>query len=70
MSLNYLDAAIKLEDENKLPGIMMKEYGVDYFFNGALQWDLRLGIHAAKVAPEFCVTKTLALKQITLPLNS
>lgn len=39
MSLNYLDAAIKLEDENKLPGIMVKEYGVDYFF----QWGFAVG---------------------------
>jgi len=41
-------------------GIFMKEHNTDYLSTDSLQWQPRLGIHAANVAPEFGVAETKA----------
>ena len=41
-------------------GIFMKEHNTDYLSTDSLQWQPRLGIHAANIAPEFGVTETKA----------
>lgn len=45
-------------------GIFMKEHNTDYLSDDALQWQPRLGIHAANVAPEFGVTESRALVEV------
>jgi tagatose-1,6-bisphosphate aldolase non-catalytic subunit AgaZ/GatZ len=39
-------------------GIFMKEHNTDYLSTDSLQWQPRLGIHAANIAPEFGVAET------------
>ena len=38
----------------------MKEHNTDYLSTDSLQWQPRLGIHAANIAPEFGVAETKA----------
>ncbi len=45
-------------------GIFMKEHNTDYLSTESLEWQPRLGIHAANVAPEFGVTETKAFIDI------
>ena len=41
-------------------GIFMKEHNTDYLSTDSLEWQPRLGIHAANIAPEFGVAETKA----------
>ena len=45
-------------------GIFMKEHNTDYLSTDSLQWQPRLGIHAANIAPEFGVAETKAFIDI------
>jgi tagatose-1,6-bisphosphate aldolase non-catalytic subunit AgaZ/GatZ len=45
-------------------GIFMKEHNTDYLSTESLQWQPRLGIHAANIAPEFGVAETKAFIDI------
>ena len=45
-------------------GIFMKEHNTDYLSTDSLQWQPRLGIHAANIAPEFGVAETKAFINI------
>jgi tagatose-1,6-bisphosphate aldolase non-catalytic subunit AgaZ/GatZ len=45
-------------------GIFMKEHNTDYLSTDSLQWQPRLGIHAANIAPEFGVAETKAFVDI------
>jgi hypothetical protein len=45
-------------------GIFMKEHNTDYLSTESLNWQPRLGIHAANIAPEFGVTETKAFIDI------
>jgi len=45
-------------------GIFMKEHNADYLSTESLQWQPRLGIHAANIAPEFGVGETRSFLDI------
>ena len=50
-------------------GVFMKEHNTDYLSTESLNWQPRLGIHAANVAPEFGVAETKAFVEI-LKINN
>jgi tagatose-1,6-bisphosphate aldolase non-catalytic subunit AgaZ/GatZ len=50
-------------------GIFMKEHNTDYLSTESLNWQPRLGIHAANIAPEFGVAETKAFIDI-LEMNN
>jgi tagatose-1,6-bisphosphate aldolase non-catalytic subunit AgaZ/GatZ len=45
-------------------GVFMKEHNTDYLSTASLEWQPRLGIHAANIAPEFGVAETKAFIDI------